>query len=106
MTRRAAAAPRRERPEAFVIGAAHTRFGEMWEKSYRDLMTEAGLAALKDAGVQGDEIDAVYVGTMSAGKLVGQEHVAPLLLDGAGLADLHIPSTRVEAAGASGAVPF
>ena len=29
------------RPEAHVIGAAHTRFGEQWEKSYRDLMTEA-----------------------------------------------------------------
>lgn len=100
------AKPRRERPEAHIIGAAHTRFGEMWEKSYRDLMTEAGLAALQDAGVQGDEIDAVFVGTMSAGKLVGQEHIAPLLLDGAGLADRHLPATRVEAAGASGGVAF
>lgn len=95
-----------ERPDAFVIGAGHTRFGEQWEKSYRDLMTEAGLAAIQDAGIQGDAIDAVFVGTMSTGKLVGQEHVAPLLLDGAGLADLHLPATRVEAAGASGAVAF
>lgn len=98
--------PRKVIPEAFVLGAAHTRFGEAWEKSYRDLMTEAGLAALKDAKFGGDEIDAVFVGTMSTGKLVGQEHVAPLLLDGAGLADRHIPATRVEAAGASGAVAF
>ncbi|MHB8634181.1 MAG: thiolase domain-containing protein [Thermoplasmatota archaeon] len=92
------------RPEAYVIGAAHTRFGEHWEKSYRDLMTEAGLAAIKDAKIQGDEIDHVFVGTMSTGKLVGQEHVAPLLLDGAGLADRRIPATRIEAAGASGAL--
>ncbi len=92
---------RLERPDAFVIGAGHTRFGEQWEKSYRDLMTEAGLAAIQDAGIQGDAIDAVFVGTMSTGKLV-----APLLLDGAGLADLHLPATRVEAAGASGAVAF
>ncbi|MES2154952.1 MAG: thiolase domain-containing protein [bacterium] len=97
---------KQERPDAFVIGAGQTRFGEQWEKSYRDLMTEAGLAAIQDAGVQGDAIDAVFVGTMSTGKLVGQEHVAPLLLDGAGLADQHIPATRVEAAGASGAVAF
>ncbi|HLF17202.1 MAG TPA: thiolase domain-containing protein [Candidatus Thermoplasmatota archaeon] len=95
-----------KRPEAYVVGCAHTRFGEMWEKSFRDLMTEAGLAALKDAGVPGEEIDEVYVGTMSTGKLVGQEHVAPLLLDGAGLAGRHLPATRVEAAAASGALAF
>ncbi|MEK6984785.1 MAG: thiolase domain-containing protein [Candidatus Thermoplasmatota archaeon] len=98
--------PRKVLPEAFVLGAAHTRFGEAWEKSYRDLMTEAGLAALQNARIGGDAIDAVFVGTMSTGKLVGQEHIAPLLLDGAGLADRHIPATRVEAAGASGGVAF
>ena len=97
---------RRERPEAFVIGAAHTRFGEAWESSFRDLMTEAGLAAIQDAGISGDEIDAVFVGTMSTGKLLGQAHTAPLLLDGAGLADRHLPATRVEAAGASGGLAF
>lgn len=96
----------KHRFEAYVLGAAHTRFGEMWEKSYRDLMTEAGLAAIQDSGVQGDEIDAVYLGTMSTGKLVGQEHVAPLLLDGAGLGSRHLPATRIEAAGASGGMAF
>ncbi len=106
MARAPPAKRRLERPDAYVIGVGHTRFGEQWEKSYRDLMTEAGLLAIQDAGIQGAAIDAVYVGTMSTGKLVGQEHVAPLLLDGAGLADKHIPATRVEAAGASGAVAF
>lgn len=94
------------RPEAFVIGAAHTRFGEAWEMSFRDLMSEAGLKAIQDAGIQGDDIDQVFVGTMSTGQLIGQEHVAPLLLDGAGLADRHIAATRVEAAGASGGLAF
>lgn len=104
---RAPPAPkRRERPEAFVIGAAHTRFGEAWESSFRDLMTEAGLAAIQDAGIAGEDIDAVFVGTMSTGKLLGQAHTAPLLLDGAGLADRHLPATRVEAAGASGGLAF
>lgn len=106
MARAPPAQKRRERPEAFVIGAAHTRFGEQWESSFRDLMTEAGLAAIQDAGIQGDEIDAVFVGTMSTGKLLGQAHTAPLLLDGAGLADRHLPATRVEAAGASGGLAF
>jgi acetyl-CoA C-acetyltransferase len=106
MARPPPAAKRLERPEAFVIGAAHTSFGEAWESSFRDLMTEAGLAALQDAGVQGDEIDAVFVGTMSTGKLLNQGHTAPLLLDGAGLADRHLPATRVEASGASGGLAF
>jgi acetyl-CoA C-acetyltransferase len=97
---------RMPRPDAYVIGAAHTRFGEAWESSFRDLMTEAGLAAIQDAGIKGESIDAVFVGTMSTGKLLGQEHVAPLVLDGAGLADRHLPATRVEAAGASGGIAF
>lgn len=88
----------------YVLGAAHTHFGEHWEKSYRDLMTEAGLGALTDARIPGEDIDAVYVGSMSTGKFLGQEHIAPLLLDGAGLGGLHLPATRVEAAGASGSV--
>lgn len=88
----------------YVLGASHTHFGEHWEKSYRDLMTEAGLGALNDARIPGEDIDAVFVGSMSTGKFLGQEHIAPLLLDGAGLGDLHIPATRVEAAGASGGV--
>ncbi len=92
--------------DAYIIGAAHTRFGEAWDKSHRDLLTQAGLSAIKDAGIGGEEIDEVFIGTMSTGKLLGQEHAAPLMLDGAGLADLHIPATRVEAAGASGGVAF
>lgn len=104
--RRAPPPPASRPNDAYVIGAAHTRFGEHWEKSFRDLMTEAGLGAIKDARIQGDEIDEVYVGTMSTGKLVGQEHAAPLLLDGAGLAARRLPATRVEAAGASGALAF
>jgi acetyl-CoA C-acetyltransferase len=106
MARAPPAQKRRERPEAFVIGAAHTRFGEAWESSFRDLMTEAGLAAIQDAGIAGEDIDAVFVGTMSTGKLLGQAHTAPLLLEGAGLADRHLPATRVEAAGASGGLAF
>lgn len=90
--------------DAFVVGAAHTKFGEHWDKSFRDLLTDAGLAAINDAHVHAETIDEVFVGSMSTGKLLGQEHVAPLLLDGAGLADLHVPATRVEAAAASGAV--
>jgi acetyl-CoA C-acetyltransferase len=44
----------------------------------------------------------MYVGNMSAGRFIRQEHVAALIADYSGLARDHIPATRVEAAGASG----
>ncbi|NLI62001.1 MAG: thiolase domain-containing protein [Methanosarcinaceae archaeon] len=87
-----------------IIGAYTTVFGELWEKSLRDTAVEAGVGAIEDANVAGEEIDAMYVGNMSGGKFVGQEHIGALVADyAAGLArEFHIPSTRVEAACASG----
>ena len=37
--------------EVAVIGAGITAFGERWDTSFRDLCTEAGVAALEDANV-------------------------------------------------------
>ena len=86
-----------------IIGIGCTHFGEMWERSFRDLFVEAGSDALDDAAIHGEEIDALYVGNMSAGRFIDQEHVGALIVDYAGLAgSLHMPSTRVEAACASG----
>jgi len=85
-----------------IIGIGCTPFGEFWDKSFRDIFVEAGVAAIEDANVQGEAIDELFVGNMSAGRFVEQEHVASLIADYAGLASLHIPSTRVEAACASG----
>lgn len=86
-----------------VLGAGVTKFGELWEESFRSLIGQAGLAAVKDANISGDKIDALYVGSMSAGRFIGQEHVGALVVDEAGLADNNIPATRIEAADASGA---
>ncbi|KAA0004753.1 acetyl-CoA acetyltransferase [Euryarchaeota archaeon ex4484_162] len=87
-----------------VIGIGLTKFGELWEKSFRDLITEAGIKAIEDAGISGREIDGIYVGSMSAGRFVGQEHVGALVADSAGL--IGVPSTRVESACASGGLAF
>jgi len=88
--------------EVAIIGIGCTSFGEFWDRSFRDIFVEAGVAAIEDAGVQGEEIDELFVGNMSAGRFVEQEHIASLIADYAGLASLHVPSTRVEAACASG----
>lgn len=85
-----------------MIGVGITKFGELWDKSLRDLGIEAGLEAIVDAGISGKEIDAVYIGNMSAGRFVDQSHIASLIVDYVGLANDNIEATRVEAAGASG----
>ncbi|HOI68322.1 MAG TPA: thiolase domain-containing protein [Methanothrix sp.] len=85
-----------------IIGAGCTRFGERWDDSLRDLVVETGIRALEDANVSGEEIDGLYVGNMSGGRFVEQEHIGALICDCAGLSRLHVPSTRVEAACASG----
>lgn len=87
-----------------VVGVGQTKFDEHWEKSLRDLSTEAGAIALEDAGIDGKEIQSLYIGNMSAGRFIGQEHLAALAADQAGLTP--IPATRCEAACASGALAF
>ncbi len=85
-----------------VIGVGMTRFGELWDLSLRNMFAEAALAAIDDAGV--DHIDSMYVGAMSSGLFVHQEHIASLMADYLGVAG--IPSTRVESACASGGLAF
>jgi len=87
-----------------IIGIGDTVFGELWDSSLRKIGIEAGIAAINDAGISGDDVDALYVGNMSAGKFIEQEHLAALIADYAGLTKNHIPATRVEAGGASGAL--
>ncbi len=87
-----------------VVGVGLAKFGERWESGLRELTAEAGLMAMEDSGLSGDEIEAVYVGNMSGGRFVGQEHIGALLVDAMGLNP--VPATRVEAACSSGGLAF
>jgi len=84
--------------EVAVIGCGMTRFGELWSLSMRDIFVEAALKAIDDAGV--DHIDSMYVGSMTPGLFVGQEHVGALMADYLGSAP--VPAVRVESACCSG----
>jgi acetyl-CoA C-acetyltransferase len=84
--------------EVAIVAGGMTRFGELWESSLRDMFVEAAVEALQAAGA--DHLDDLYVGNMSAGQFVRQEHLAPLMADHLGMAG--IPATRVESACASG----
>lgn len=86
--------------EVAIIGVGMSKFGELWTQSIRDIFVEAALAAISDAAV--DHIDSMYIGSMTPGLFVGQEHIGSVLADYLGVAG--IPSSRVESACASGGV--
>jgi len=86
-----------------VIGVGiNEKWGELWEKSFRTIFIEAALNAIDDAKL--DHIDAMYIGCMSGGLFVGQEHIGSLMADYLGIGP--IPATRVESACASGGLAF
>jgi acetyl-CoA C-acetyltransferase len=88
--------------EVAVIGFGMTKFGELWNKSIKDIFVEASLNAIDNAGV--DHIDSIYVGAMSSGIFVGQEHLGAVMSDYLGMNP--VPATRVESACASGGISF
>lgn len=85
-----------------VVGIGINKWGELWEKSFRDIYVEAALAAINDAGV--DHLDSMIIGCMSGGLFVGQEHLGSLMADYLG--QNHLAASRVESACASGGLAF
>jgi len=92
--------------EVAVLGVGMTKFGELWDRSFREIGIEAGLQALVNAKLSSADLGALYLGNMASGSLIDQEHIGPLILDYAGLVGRHLPAIRVEAGGASGALAF
>ncbi len=86
-------------PDVSIIGVGQTQVREHWKKSLRELATEAILAAMRDAHV--DHVDALYVGNMLSGVLGGQEQLAALVADAAGMRG--IEALKIEAANGAGA---
>jgi len=90
--------------EVAVLGVGQTRFGELWDRSFKEIGIEAGLQALVDAKLSSNDLGGLFLGNMASGALIEQEHIAPLILDSAGLGYRHLPAVRVEGGGASGAL--
>jgi len=89
-----------------VIGTGMTRFGEIWDRSLIELGIEAGYRAMVDAGIESRDVDALYIGNMSGGIFMNQEHIASLISDAVGFTEYALPAVRVENADASGGVAF
>jgi len=90
--------------EVAVLGVGQTRFGELWDRSFREIGIDAGLQALVDAKLSSTDLGGLFLGNMASGALIDQEHIAPLILDATGLGHRHLPAVRVEGGGASGAL--
>jgi len=80
------------RDKIAIIGMGCTRFGERWESSAEDLMVEAFVECLEDAGIDKKEIQAAYLGSHFDEVNVGKAAL-PLALT---LKLPYIPVTRTE----------
>jgi len=85
-----------------IVGVGMTKFGEHWKHGLKELITEAGIKAVEDAGISGKDIQLIVGGSMSSGIFAGQEHTGALFTDYLGLNP--IPAIRTEAACASSSV--
>jgi acetyl-CoA C-acetyltransferase len=83
-----------------IIGIGITKFGELWNESFRSLFVKSGAQAIQDAGISSNDIDALFGGNMSGGQFIEQEHLASLAMDHTGM--IPKPAMRIEAACASG----
>lgn len=83
--------------DVWVAGLAMTRFGKRPE-SLQDLMANAALEAMRDAG---REPDALVVTSMAPEEFVGEGNLASQISSYVGLS--HVPALRVETATSSGA---
>jgi len=84
-----------------IVGIGWTPFGEHFDKSYEDLVAEAGRTALRDAGVSARQIDAAWLGTAFPDAGVYKGRAGMDLAEPLGLFD--IPVTRVSNYCATGA---
>jgi acetyl-CoA C-acetyltransferase len=85
---------------ACIVGWDHLKFGKREGQDIEDMIVSVAAGALKDAGVEPRDVDAIYLGTFGGG-FVNQEFPASLVLQAH--PDLRFkPATHVENACATG----
>ena len=83
-----------------IVGWAHSRFGKLADQDLEDLIVGVARGAMADAGVAGEDIDAIYVGLFNNG-FSKQDFPSSLVLQ-ADRGLRYKPSTRLENACATG----
>jgi acetyl-CoA acetyltransferase len=90
---------------AVVAGVGMTTFGRHLDRGLKSLGGEAVEAALADAGIDKDQLQAAYVGNAAAGLITGQESIrGQVVLRSVGIG--RIPVINVENACASASTAF
>lgn len=85
---------------AVVAGVGMTTFGRHLDRGLKSIGAEAVQAALADAGIEANALEAAYVGNAAAGVITGQESIrGQVILRGIGIGG--IPVVNVENACAS-----
>ena len=85
---------------ACIVGWDHLKFGKREGEDIEDMIVSVATGAMRDAGVEPKDVDAIYLGTFGGG-FVRQEFPASLVLQAHD--DLRFkPSTHVENACATG----
>lgn len=83
-----------------IIGTSSTKFGELWDKGFRDLIRESGRKALENAKIKASDIDAVYVSNAFSQKTCSQALLSPVLYEELGISN----SVCINGADCSGAI--
>lgn len=86
--------------EVAIIGAYQTRHGNHSDRLLRDLISEAGNGAIKNAGIDRKEIQAVYVGNYAGQEFNAQNTMGSYAATILGLGNR--PAQKLEGACASG----
>ncbi len=91
--------------EIFIIGVGMTRFGRWPDTDIKALTRMSVSAAIEDAGIKPDAIDAAFFANATQGHMEGQDMIrGQIALRAMGIAS--IPIVNVENACASGATAF
>lgn len=90
---------------AYIAGVGMTSFGKHIDRGLKSLTIEAINQALNDAGLEGKDLEAAYMGNAAAGIIVGQICVpGQVALREIGIG--HIPVVNIENACASASTAF
>ena len=93
------------RCDAVIAGVGMTRFGKHLETGLKALGAEAVRAALADAGLEADALQAAFVGNAAAGLVTGQESIrGQVILRGMGIGRLPVVNVENACASASTAL--
>lgn len=85
-----------------IIGANEIRWGVLKEKSLMEMIGESAIGAIKNAGIEKEAIDAVFLGNAFGQLISNQGTLGSAATNALGIP--HVPGIRYECACSSGAV--